>query len=159
MPTPDKSEIQSTADRVYSTMIREHSGQTALAASVDVNPASWGMEINAWDWCLGVGVIAISEYFAASRREDVLAYLVAWVERIRHKDHSLADFLDMYDARPVAVVHDLHPDYASTQWAVRQAKHAGVPSLAVQHHLQLYREHNRGALVLCEVGGPLQSPH
>lgn len=40
-------------------------------------------------------------------------------ERVIH------DFLDLYDVEPVAVAHDLHPDYASTrmaaEWAVRLA--------------------------------------
>jgi hydrogenase maturation protein HypF len=42
----------------------------------------------------------------------------------------IADLLRLYEARPVAVAHDLHPDYASTRWAVG----SGLPPLAVQHH-------------------------
>lgn len=50
------------------------------------------------------------------------------------------DFLNLYDCAPVTIVHDLHPDYASTQWARRTAKEghariaAGTPLIAVQHH-------------------------
>lgn len=44
------------------------------------------------------------------------------------------DFARMYDVQPTALVHDLHPDYASTQWAAQQARGAGAPCLAVQHH-------------------------
>ena len=33
-------------------------------------------------------------------------------------------------AKPVAVAHDLHPDYASTRWA----RASGLPAIAVQHH-------------------------
>jgi hydrogenase maturation protein HypF len=36
----------------------------------------------------------------------------------------------MYEVAPVAIAHDLHPDYATTQWARRQ----GVPLIGVQHH-------------------------
>jgi len=43
---------------------------------------------------------------------------------------TIADFLDLYDAEPVAVAHDLHPDYASTRWA----RDSGLPCIAVQHH-------------------------
>ena len=32
---------------------------------------------------------------------------------------------------PKLIVHDLHPDYLSTQWAMGQRD---VPRLAVQHH-------------------------
>jgi len=61
-------------------------------------------------------------------------------------ERVIADFLDLYDARPVAVAHDLHPDYVTTRWA-RQAvgledgeAHAivpaleGLPLIPVQHH-------------------------
>jgi hydrogenase maturation protein HypF len=45
-----------------------------------------------------------------------------------------ADFLRLYDAKPVAIAHDLHPDYASTTWAKAAAVEFGVPALGVQHH-------------------------
>jgi hydrogenase maturation protein HypF len=32
-------------------------------------------------------------------------------------ERVIADFLDLYDVDPVAVVHDLHPDYVSSKWA------------------------------------------
>ncbi|MBI4867114.1 MAG: carbamoyltransferase HypF [Candidatus Wallbacteria bacterium] len=35
---------------------------------------------------------------------------------------------------PGAVAHDLHPDYASTQYAVARARESGLPAIAVQHH-------------------------
>ena len=59
------------------------------------------------------------------------------------------DFLAMYEADPVAVVNDLHPDYPSTRWVERAVegdvtelrgdedwKHllVGKPTFAVQHH-------------------------
>ena len=42
----------------------------------------------------------------------------------------IADLLSLYEVTPVAVAHDAHPDYLSTQWA----KSAPYPGLAVQHH-------------------------
>jgi hydrogenase maturation protein HypF len=42
----------------------------------------------------------------------------------------IADLVAMHDARPAAIAHDLHPDYASTRWAQR----SGLPLIAVQHH-------------------------
>jgi len=42
----------------------------------------------------------------------------------------IRDFKELYDAEPVVVAHDLHPDYLSTAWAVQQA----TPRIAVQHH-------------------------
>ncbi|MCI0477333.1 MAG: hypothetical protein L0Y55_13885, partial [Anaerolineales bacterium] len=58
-------------------------------------------------------------------------------------EHVIADFLKLSEATPVAIAHDLHPDYLSTKWA-REAESEGRspdasfaprPSLfAVQHH-------------------------
>jgi hydrogenase maturation protein HypF len=42
----------------------------------------------------------------------------------------IADLLLLYEVEPVAVAHDAHPDYLSTQWA----KSAPYPAIAVQHH-------------------------
>lgn len=57
------------------------------------------------------------------------------------------DFLALYAAAPVAVAHDLHPDYASTAWLLAaraagarpgapewQARLAAARPIAVQHH-------------------------
>jgi hydrogenase maturation protein HypF len=42
----------------------------------------------------------------------------------------IADLLSLYEVEPVAVAHDAHPDYLSTQWA----KSAPYPAIAIQHH-------------------------
>ncbi len=53
-------------------------------------------------------------------------------------ERVIADFQRLYQARPVAIAHDLHPDYLSTRWALEAARDAGdgaAPRLiAVQHH-------------------------
>ncbi|BDG01379.1 carbamoyltransferase HypF [Anaeromyxobacter oryzae] len=50
--------------------------------------------------------------------------------------------------RPEAVAHDLHPDYASTRWALA----SGLPRVPVQHHhahvAACLAEHGRGGPVL-----------
>jgi hydrogenase maturation protein HypF len=45
-------------------------------------------------------------------------------------ERVIADLVGMHEARPTAVAHDLHPDYATTRWAQR----SGLPCIAVQHH-------------------------
>jgi hydrogenase maturation protein HypF len=41
-------------------------------------------------------------------------------------ERVIADFLSLYEATPVAIAHDMHPDYLSTRWAVEQGgKDAG----------------------------------
>ncbi len=55
-------------------------------------------------------------------------------------ERVVADFLDLYDATPAVVAHDLHPDYATTRAAERLAAEiearSGQPvaRVAVQHH-------------------------
>ncbi len=54
-------------------------------------------------------------------------------------ERVIADFLRLYEVAPVAVAHDLHPDYQSTRWAREAAAAADtswrdVPRIAVQHH-------------------------
>jgi hydrogenase maturation protein HypF len=61
------------------------------------------------------------------------------------------DFLSLYEAAPVAIAHDAHPDYLSTRWAAEQVdtgvingeedtllsgegKLSGLPLIPVQHH-------------------------
>lgn len=48
----------------------------------------------------------------------------------------IEDLLTFYRVTPVAVAHDLHPDYASTRWAVAAGSTLGdhVALLPVQHH-------------------------
>ena len=40
----------------------------------------------------------------------------------------------MFAVEPEWIVHDLHPDYASTRYAVRRQAEQGLKRLAVQHH-------------------------
>lgn len=44
---------------------------------------------------------------------------------------SIAQLTRFVGVEPRLVAHDLHPDYFSTRWAVRESK---LPTIAVQHH-------------------------
>ena len=61
-------------------------------------------------------------------------------------EETVAHLLNILEVAPVAVAHDLHPDFAST----RLAERLGVPTIPVQHH------HAHVAAVLAEhgVAGP-----
>jgi hydrogenase maturation protein HypF len=65
----------------------------------------------------------------------------AFKSMVKHLSHTL-------EVEPVAVAHDLHPDYLSTRWALAEAD---LPALGVQHH------HAHVAAVLAEHGleGPV----
>jgi hydrogenase maturation protein HypF len=68
----------------------------------------------------------------------------------------IADLLRLYDVQPALIVHDLHPDYASTQWALAVATSGdgqiapATPTLAVQHH----HAHLASCLADAGVDGP-----
>lgn len=66
-------------------------------------------------------------------------------------EDTVQHLLELLQVRPQWVAHDLHPDYYSSQFAVRLAAQLGVPTLAVQHH------HAHIAAVCAEYGidGPV----
>lgn len=51
-------------------------------------------------------------------------------ETLQFFEETLRNLQGVYQARPRLIVHDLHPDYLSTRWALARAE----PKLAVQHH-------------------------
>jgi hydrogenase maturation protein HypF len=61
----------------------------------------------------------------------------------------ITDFLRLYEVEPVAIAHDLHPDYFSTRYAKSQIRNRQSP-IAVQHH----HAHLASCLAENEVEGP-----
>jgi hydrogenase maturation protein HypF len=54
-------------------------------------------------------------------------------------EKAIYDFLRLYEINPVAIVHDFHPDYSSTLWAIRQVQDESsplyeCPLMPIQHH-------------------------
>jgi hydrogenase maturation protein HypF len=49
-------------------------------------------------------------------------------------ERDIALYEELFAVRPERIVHDLHPDYASTRYAMERAGREGVELLAVQHH-------------------------
>ncbi|MBI4790499.1 MAG: glycoside hydrolase family 88 protein [Chloroflexi bacterium] len=81
----NKSSLLETAERLYRYMIAQHAGPSELLNKFDVDPVSWGMNIDNWDWNPGVGVNAISAYYDFCQRQDILDYLSDWIQRNKHK--------------------------------------------------------------------------
>ena len=70
-------------------------------------------------------------------------------------ERVIADLIRLYEVEPIAIAHDLHPDYFSTQWARRAACDselfaAPVELVPVQH----YHAHLASCLAENEVEGP-----
>jgi hydrogenase maturation protein HypF len=49
-------------------------------------------------------------------------------------EDAVAHFERLFEIFPERVVHDLHPDYVSTRYAIDRKRRGGVESIAVQHH-------------------------
>ena len=49
-------------------------------------------------------------------------------------EYAVAHLQAVLEMQPQAVAHDLHPDFFSTQLALRVAGELGVPAIGVQHH-------------------------
>lgn len=54
-------------------------------------------------------------------------------ETLAFFEESLRNIKQIYRAEPVAIAHDLHPNYLSTQWAFKQGK-KGIMTYGIQHH-------------------------
>ena len=90
----------------------------------------------------GPSVLALGAWFkntACATRHDE-AFVTEHVGDLdnaatcRALERSVEHLLAILDVRPVAVAHDLHPDFHSTRLAHALAGRWGVPALPVQHH-------------------------
>ena len=77
-------------------------------------------------------------------------------------ERVIADFLRLYEVKPMAIAHDLHPDYFSTQWARRHVGASLADALSGQGQalpLRIPVQHHHAHLASClaenEVEGPV----
>lgn len=56
-------------------------------------------------------------------------------ETMRSFEEGIALLTRLFQIRPQAVVHDLHPDYLSTRYALAYARDLKLPAIGVQHHV------------------------
>ena len=55
-------------------------------------------------------------------------------ETLKFFEETLANLKQVYHAEPAAIVHDLHPGYLSTRWALEEGAKKKLPIFAIQHH-------------------------
>jgi unsaturated rhamnogalacturonyl hydrolase len=120
---------QEKAHQVYEYMKRGNAGlKQETADAVDRNPASWGMDIDDWDWNAGVGLIAISDYCEKTNNPEVLQFLKSWVARNMHqcakRDYvnflaPLAIYPDMFERTDEPYYKDVAVEYAD--WVMTNA--------------------------------------
>ena len=56
------------------------------------------------------------------------------VAAIGFLEETVSHLLDILDVQPDLIAHDLHPDFPSTQLALRLADTRGIPGLEIGHH-------------------------
>ncbi|HMK78632.1 MAG TPA: carbamoyltransferase HypF [Xanthobacteraceae bacterium] len=73
-------------------------------------------------------------------------------DAVRCLEETVAHLLSILDVEPVAVAHDLHPDFASTRFAEAFGCRLGCRAMAVQHHhahaAAVAAEHHAGGAIL-----------
>ncbi len=120
---------QEKASQVYAYMKRGTAGLTQVTAhEVDHDPASWGMDIDDWDWNAGVGMTAISDYYEKTQNPEILQYIKDWMARNKHqcakKDHvnnltPLAMYPDMFLRTKEPYYRETAVEYA--EWVLANA--------------------------------------
>ncbi|MDH5506119.1 MAG: carbamoyltransferase HypF, partial [Anaerolineae bacterium] len=55
-------------------------------------------------------------------------------ETLQAFHHAADHYQRLFRVQPQAVVHDLHPDYMATRFAVARAAEENIPAFGVQHH-------------------------
>lgn len=120
---------QEKASEVFEYMKRGTAGlKQETANEVDHNPASWGMDINDWDWNAGIGLIAISDYYEKTQNPEILGYLKSWIAKNKHqcakKDYvnflaPLAIYPDMFLRTKETYYREIAVEYAD--WVMASA--------------------------------------
>jgi hydrogenase maturation protein HypF len=67
-------------------------------------------------------------------KEAILSQHIGDLENIQTMaafEQSIGHLIRLFEVEPVAVIHDLHPDYLSTRWA---AEKCDLPTYPLQHH-------------------------
>lgn len=86
---------------------------------------------------LAVGGQLKATFALGQRRRAILSHHMGDLdhfEAYRSFESDVARYADLFAIIPRAIVHDLHPNYASTRYAMARAAREGLRAIAVQHH-------------------------
>jgi hydrogenase maturation protein HypF len=86
---------------------------------------------------LAVGAELKSTFALAAADRAVLSHHLGDLDHYsayRAYEAAVKHYERIYQVAPRRIVHDLHPDYASTRYAIARARRTNVELLAVQHH-------------------------
>lgn len=83
---------------------------------------------------LGVGADIKNTFTLIKGRYAIVSQHIGDMENfetLNFFEETLKNLTDLYRASPIAIAHDLHPEYFSTKWALRQKN---VKKMGIQHH-------------------------
>jgi len=86
---------------------------------------------------LAVGAELKSTFALGSNRQAIVSHHMGDLEHLqafKAFERDVALYEQLFSIRPKYIVHDLHPDYASTRYAIRRAAKEGLICIAIQHH-------------------------
>ena len=55
-------------------------------------------------------------------------------ETLKSFEQGVEHFERLFRVKPVAIAHDMHPNYLATRYALERAERESLPTIAVQHH-------------------------
>jgi hydrogenase maturation protein HypF len=55
-------------------------------------------------------------------------------ETLEHFDNTIQLYKKLFRIKPVAIAHDMHPEYLSTKYAIERGERERLPLIPVQHH-------------------------
>lgn len=55
-------------------------------------------------------------------------------ETLKSFEQGVEHFERLFRVKPVAIAHDLHPNYLATRYAIERAERENLPMISVQHH-------------------------
>jgi len=55
-------------------------------------------------------------------------------ETLKSFEQGVEHFERLFRVKPVALAHDLHPNYLATRYALQRAQQDNLPAIAIQHH-------------------------
>jgi len=88
------------------------------------NVLAFGAELNVTSCILSGGKAFLSPYIGNTTKFDTIQFLEEETEHI----------LNLTNAKPEVVAHDMHPQFSTTRMAEKFGEAHGVPSIPVQHH-------------------------
>lgn len=107
-------------------IIRPGRGHAPFSLNIDSNKQilSFGADLKNTFAVSHHGRITLSQYIGDLEHPKTQDILRSSVKKV----------LSFYNLKPESIIHDLHPDYFSTQIALDFAQKNNVPAVAVQHH-------------------------